>query len=475
MRHVPWAMACGTGAFAALSAMPAAAAPRTGAPGPLKLNPAVGVPRAATPASGSPLPLGVDENAEDPANAEALYTPLSQRGFHPMSVFAESRTPRAPDPGKRRKPARRSKRKRNTDHRFLPLPHVSSQPATGLTLGGSLNYSYRKAGEQFNRAYVLAWSRVSTRGVQDHIFQGRLRDLLGKGEVFQFGFWISLDPVFPFFGINNHESQAGTEIAGPYNRMRMDNYGGWFTYEHPLWRLYRHNRPVGVLRQYSGLFYYIDVLRGYPGSRLVETNPELIGTDRRGMLRGGLTWDSRDNDWSPREGSLVDLTFDAAGPYTGSTSGWGRAHFTARNFWPLGHTGFVFAHRVTLDALWGQPPLMALGEFGGLFPMDAYGGAFVGRGFGRRRFAGNIKATTSAEIRFVPVELPLGRHRLAVGFEGFFEMGLVSTRVADLFKYWYPSGGPGLLFIWDRFVVFRIESAHSSEGSAVYLQSDHAF
>jgi len=188
-----------------------------------------------------------------------------------------------------------------------------------------------------------------------------------------------------------------------------------------------------------------------------------------------LTWDSRDNDWSPREGSLIDLTLDTAGAYTGSTSGFGRVHATARNYWPLGRSGFVFAHRVTFDALWGVAPLMALGEFGGLFPMDAYGGAFVGRGFARRRFMGNIKATASAEIRFTPLEFRLGRNKLGLGFEGFVELGLVSMKIADLFKAWYPSGGPGLLLIWNRFVVFRVEAGFSREGGALYLQSEHAF
>ncbi len=449
------------------SRVPEAAAPRSGAPAPVKLWPVTGLPRAAAPASGAPTPVGPDAVVDDPRPPGPVYTPPWQRGLHLTRVFTK--------PEKPRPPGKKPKRKRDRNHHFLPLPHISAQPATGLTLGGSLNYSYRRPGELFNRAYILAWSRVSTRGVQDHIFQGRLRDLLGKGEVMQFGVWISLDPVFPFYGINNHENIAGSDITGPYNRIRMDNYGGWLTYEHPLWRLNRPGRPVGVLRQYSGLFYYVDKIHGYPDSRLVEKNPELIGTDRRGMIRGGLTWDSRDNDWSPQEGSLIDVTFDAAGPYTGSTSGWGRAHATARHFWPIKNTGFVFAHRFTFDALWGKPPLMALGEFGGLFPMDAYGGAFVGRGFARRRYIGNIKATATAEIRFVPVEFSFGRHKLGVGFEGFFEMGLVSQQMADLFKSWYPSGGPGLLLIWDRFVVFRVEAGYGREGGALYLQSDHAF
>ncbi len=405
----------------------------------------------------APMP---DDVGDDPA-----YEPgATRRG--PRSVFVKPRPSRV---------GSKPRRKRDPNHKFLPLPHVSSQPTTGLTLGGSLNYSYRRPGEEFNRAYLLAWSRVSTRGVQDHIASGRLRDVLGRNEVIQFGVWISLDPVYPFYGINNHENLAGTDLIGPYNRISMDNYGGWFTYEHPLWVLHRPGRPVGTLRQYTGLFYYVDVVRGAAQSRLTEQNPELIRTDRRGILRAGLTWDSRDNDWSPHEGSLIDLTVDAAGPYTGSTSGWGRVHGTARNFWPLGTSSLVFAHRVTLDALWGAPPLMALGELGGLFPMDAYGGAYVGRGFARRRYIGNIKATASAEIRFAPLEFDLGRSKLGVGFEGFFEVGLVSMKIADLFKAWYPSGGPGLLLIWNRFVVFRVEAGFSREGGALYLQSEHAF
>ncbi len=436
------------------------------------------VPPAAAPSSGAPQPLKQEDDEDEEAEAPLVTDPVNNdpidaldpfvptRIGHPMSVFT-----RTPKPGVRTKP----RRKRDPNHRMLPLPHVSSQPSTGLTLGGSLNYSYRKPGEEFNRAYLLAWSRVSTRGVQDHIASGRLRDVLGRKEVIQFGLWISLDPVYPYFGINNHEHLGGTDQTGPYNRMKMDNYGGWFTYEHPLWLLHRPNRPVGTLRHYSGLFYYVDVVKGYPNSRLVERDPQLIGTYRRGILRGGLTWDSRDNDWSPTEGSLIDLTADLAGPYTGSTSSWGRVHGTARNFWPLGHSGFVFAHRITLDALFGQAPLMALGELGGLFPMDAYGGAFIGRGFARRRFIGNFKAAASAEIRFAPIEFKIGRSKLGLGFEGFVELGLVSMKIADLFKAWYPSGGPGVLLIWNRFVVFRIEAGFSREGGALYLQSEHAF
>jgi hypothetical protein len=346
----------------------------------------------------------------------------------PILEAPESQVPLTPDPSepasKRRKRPRTRSRDRN--HKFLPLPHVSEQPAVGLMLGGSLNYSYRKPGEEFNQAYGTAWSRVSTRGVQDHILSGRLRDMLGRKEIFNFGLMVIIDPVFAFYGVDNHNSIAGTDITGAYNQSRMENYGGWFSFEHPLWRLHRPGKAVGTLRHYSGVLFFYDRVTAYQDSRMAVDNPELAGSSRRGILRGGLSWDSRDNDWSPNEGSLIDVTVDAAGPYTASSTSWGRMHMTARHYWPLGDTGLLLAHRVTLDTMWGAPPLMALGEFGGLFPIDAYGGAFVGRGFARRRFIGEMKATAGAELRFRPVDVKIGRHKLGLGFDGFLEVGMVS-------------------------------------------------
>jgi hypothetical protein len=439
------------------------------------------VPSTAVPSTGVPAPMRPAPTHEVSFGAFSPMVPVrdgdaadDDLSFDTVAAIPETRMPRTPAQQRRMLQGPR-KRQRNLNHRFLPLPHLSSQPAVGLTLGGSLTYSYRRPGEVFNRIWLLAWTRISTKLVQDHILQGRVRDMLGKREVFQFGAIAQTDPVFPFYGVANHENLSGTDLHSVEHSVNVNNYAGWLTYEHPIWQLNRIGRAVGNLRVYSGVFYNVDVIKAYANSQLERELPGAQGVVRRGIVRGGLTWDSRDNDWSPREGSLIDLTFDAAGPYTGSTSGWGRVHATARNYWPLGRSGFVFAHRVTLDALWGKAPLMALGEFGGLFPMDAYGGAFVGRGFARRRFIGNIKATASAEIRFTPLEFNLGRNKLGLGFEAFVELGLVSQRFADLLKHWYPSGGPGLLLIWNRFVVFRVEAGFSREGGALYLQSEHAF
>jgi hypothetical protein len=450
-------------------AVPPAATAHGGPPAPLRIERVMVVPRAAAPSSGAPMAAQEHGQPYEPiARRVNPYTPLPATGMNPFSVFSESRSPGSPR-------GRRGESRGPGEHRVLPLPHASSQPQAGLMLGGSVNYSYRRPGQEFNRAYVQAWSRVSTRLVEDHNLNARLRDLTNHNEVFQFGAIVIKDPVFPFFGINNHENLGGTELSGPYNWVHMSNYGGWFSYEHPLWQLQRPGRAPGVLRHYSGAFYYVDVIRAQTDSRLAAEAPQRAGMERRGVVRLGLSWDSRDNDWSPGRGSLIDLTVDVAGHYTGSTSNWGRLHLSARNYIPLGMPELVLATRATIDALWGAPPLMALGDLGGVTPMDAYGGAFVGRGFARRRFIGNVKALATAELRFTPLERKVGRHTAGLGFELFAEVGAVGMQFVDLHKHILPSGGPGLLMIWDRFAVFRVEAGFSREGGAVYLQSEHAF
>jgi hypothetical protein len=447
------------GAAASVPSSAVPSMPRSGTPGPVRQGPAEDVSFGAF----SPM-VPVREGSEEDDDLS----------FDTVTAIPETRMPRTPAKQRRMMQGAR-KRQRNPNHRFLPLPHLSSQPAVGLTLGGSLTYSYRRPGEVFNRIWMLAWTRISTKLVQDHILQGRVRDMLGKREVFQFGAIAQTDPVFPFYGVANHENLSGTDLHGVEHSVNVNNYAGWLTYEHPIWQLHRLGRADGNLRVYSGIFYNVDVIKAYANSQLERELPGAQGLVRRGIVRGGLTWDSRDNDWSPREGSLTDVTFDASGKYTGSSSGWGRFHATTRHYWSLGASQMVLAHRVTFDGLWGQAPLLTLGEFGGLFPMDAYGGAWVGRGFTRKRFIGNFKAVAGLELRHMPVELKFGRHSLGIGWEGFFEMGLVSQKIADLFKHWYPSGGTGLLLIWDRFVVLRVEVAGSREGAELYVQSDHAF
>jgi outer membrane protein assembly factor BamA len=342
--------------------------------------------------------------------------------------------------------------------------------------GASLNYAYRTRDDDPNRVYLYFESRVSLRKVQEHGLFLRLRDVLGYGEVIEVGGTAVIDPVVPYFGVANNANLRGENLQGPYYQTGVGTFGGFFTYQHPLWTLKQGpGRPVGYLRTYTGFGYYVDRIRPYEDSLFAAERPYDAGLTRRGQLRVGLTWDRRDNEWSPRRGALHDVTFDAAGPWTGSTHAWGRVSASLRHYWQLGVPSFVLAHRVTFDSLWGDPPFMPLGEFGGLVPTDGFGGSNAGRGWIRRRYIGRHKAFASLELRFEPLEFKIRRKYIGLGIKGYVDLGLVAQTMSDMLVHWHVSGGPGVLLIWDRFAVIRVDGGFSRETSGFYLQTEHAF
>jgi hypothetical protein len=405
------------------------------------------------------LPEGAVPTESNPAAAQLEQVPRWDWLANPLAPR------RAAVKGKRRSP-----------HRFLPLPSLRSQPSVGLMLGASLNYAYRPREEDPNRIYLFVEARVSLRKVQQHGFFVRLRDNLGYREIFEIGFNVMIDPVFPYFGIANHHNLRGDNLQARHYQLKLTTIGGFFTYQHPLWTLKRPgSRPPGTLRSYSGFGYFVDRILPYEGTLFAGERPFDAGVTRRGVLRLGLIWDRRDNDWSPRTGALHDITVDSAGPWTGSTHAWGRLHATFRHYHQLGLPSLVLAHRLTYDGLWGDAPFVTLGEFGGLAVSDAIGGQAVGRGWMRRRFIGRHKAYASVELRFEPIELKIGKHTLGLGIKGYVDLGLVAERLRDLPLHCQVSGGPGILLVWDRFAVIRLDGGFSRELKAFYLMTEHAF
>lgn len=367
--------------------------------------------------------------------------------------------------------------KRRTPHRFLPLPSLRSQPAVGLMLGASLNYAYRVRDDEPNRVYLYLEARVSLRKVQQHGFMLRLRDTLGYGEIFEVGTVATIDPVFPYFGVANNANLRGQDLRGRHFQTFARTIGGFFTYQHPLWKYKPPGPgPLGTLRSYSGFGYFVDTIRPYDQSTLFAAErPYDAGNTRRGVLRLGLIWDRRDNEWGPKRGALHDITVDSAGPWTGSNHAWGRIHATLRHYWTLGVPSLVLAHRLTYDGLWGDAPFIPLGEFGGMTTSDGLGGVVTGRGWMRRRFIGKHKAFASVELRFEPLEFKVRKHTLGLGLKGYVDLGMVAQTMRELPLHWHVSGGPGLLITWDHFAVIRLDGGFSRETAGFYLMTEHAF
>lgn len=366
---------------------------------------------------------------------------------------------------------------RDRGHRFIIVPSFRADPTIGAMPGIRVRYVRRLPGQSFNRVQVDLGLRLSTKLVQQHDLRVRLRDFLGKNELWQFGILVFDDPVFPYIGINDESEYDNRELDDPFYQADVLTIGGFANYQQPVWSIEPHEwgKPIGVLRWLVGVDFQADWIQQYEDSRLQMERPSDAGWTRRGSYVGGVTWDSRDNEWSPKQGGLHDATLAIAGPWAGSTEYWGRLHTSFRWYRSLGTKKLVFAQRLAFDALVGDVPLYELGRYGGLFDAQGFGGRRAGRGFFRRRYAAPVKGLSLTEFRYQPFEWPILRRTVGLGFKAFADIGEIFQPDGILADGLHIAGGGGLFLVWDRFFVFRADVGVSREGVQWYVLSGHAF
>lgn len=366
---------------------------------------------------------------------------------------------------------------RDRGHRFILFPSFRAGSSIGAMPGLRFRYVYRKPGHKFNQVQVDLGARLSTRLVQQHNLRIRLRDFLGKNELFQLGGIFYDDPVFPYVGINNQARLHNAEIDDPFYRAHVLTTGGYFNYQQPVWTLQPTGpyRAVGRLRWVVGLDFQADRIRPYEDSLLVQERPEDRGWIRRGGYLGGVTWDSRDNEWAPTKGGFHEATLEIAGPWAASSDTWARLNVNFRWYRALGTPKLVFAQQLVFDSLIGPAPLYELGTFGGLDREEGLGGRKAGRGFFRRRYPGKVKGLAMTELRYQPFEWPVLRRTLGLGFKAFADLGEVFEPDGILADGFHISGGGGIFVVWDRFFVFRVDVGASAEGVQWYVIAGHTF
>lgn len=357
------------------------------------------------------------------------------------------------------------------------MPTFRAEPSAGLTFGLRGRYVYRPPGQTFDRVRFDLVGRISTRKIQDHRLGLQLRDVLHREEIIDVSLRFIDNPVFPYPGVANMEQLDRDTLLTEENRVELRSIGGAFDYQRPFavfepgqWGI----KSRGYARWFVGGRFAHDRIIAEPDSRYVrDENPERTSL-RRGGLFGGLAWDSRDNGWSPTNGSLHDVSVELGGPWAASTRHWARLNGSARFYRALGTPKVILANQFLADIILGDAPLVSMGEFGGLLVRDGIGGRRTGRGYFRRRFIAPTKLYSSIELRVEPHEFRLFKRTLAPGIKGFMDVGYVRGSLQPEIRP-ILSGGPGVYVVWDRFVVFRFDAGFSPEGMGLYFTSGHAF
>jgi len=418
--------------------------------------------------------------AQEPSDPREYRGPMDAGVSRASLRIIHTKAQSPPSPSNQQE-VRRDKRplpKPFRKHKVVVVPTIRSEPNVGTTFGLRTRYVYRLPNVSHNRIQIDLALRLSTKLVQNHEFQLRLRDLLRREELFQVAIRMVDDPVFPYMGIGNNHDLSNVNLDVRHYLADRLTVGPAFSYQEPVLTVkpgHWYGRTPGFLRWIVGMRFEIDRLRSYPNSLLEHERPWEQGIKRKFGAFGGLSWDSRDNEWGPTWGGQHEATIHLVGPWLGANVTFARINFTARLFRPLGTKKLVFANMLLMDGIIGNAPIVELGEFGGLVQHEGIGGLYIGRGFFRRRFVGNAKIYDTTEIRFEPYEFKLFRWFFSPGLKAFMDVGKVFGKNQSIIENMQISGGGGVYFVWDRFFVMRLDVGVSREDYGIYVTSSHTF
>lgn len=277
-----------------------------------------------------------------------------------------------------------------------------------------------------------------------------------------------------YFGIGN----ASQAIANPDGSL-----GSRYQYIHREIRA-----RVNLRQQLAGPFSVMYGLSlrnvsptSYAGSRLDldakrradDGEPYIRGlqTLNHAAVAGGLIYDTRDNEITPHRGSFDQYAMRVGGA-TPTSAGvyYGAANLILRRYVPIGGP-FVFAGRVFVDAMAGNPAYYDLSQGGALIPIDLPGGAAGVRGVPNGRYSGLVKAVANAEIRVTHLRFRLFGDDFRIGNNIFADVGRVFTRYGPDPRDGTGLGlkygvGAGVFVVWGTAAVFRVEFAYSPDAVA---------
>lgn len=201
-----------------------------------------------------------------------------------------------------------------------------------------------------------------------------------------------------------------------------------------MYRYRRQGLSLGLEKQYSstvrGEVYYEFVL-----ADTKDVQPDIILTDQDtgrlviSSIRPGITYDTRDNPFDPRNGVLAGLTMKVASAALLSETNFAKLVFNGSVYHELSkHFVFAAALRSGIGRAWGSSEILPLAEryfLGGRTTVRGYAQDTLGpRGSAGNPTGGNAFIDTNLELR-----TSLGK---GIGLVTFFDSGNVWQRAGDI-------------------------------------------
>ena len=374
---------------------------------------------------------------------------------------------------------------------FLPIPLVSQDPNSGLTLGliptwvttddkGDVSrivapdvlynpdfgfgvhariFSFASADEQ--------WSAVA--GIKERVereFDGEYQ--IGRTREDRWSINYSLiydrDGTTRFFGIGNlTRPRAQTNYTDQQDAGQVQ-----------IGLNLNHTWQI----QYTAHFQVVDVLPGtLSGVPSIQTRfPGTLGTNQQLLNRVALVYDTRDDLTVPTRG-MVWVVYVGAAAKDGliNDSSYSEAGIDGRGVWPITADSVLAAH-MSLRYLptSHDVPFWALSSIGG--GVSVLGGEQPLRGFGAGRFYDRDSFSTTFELRHKAFTFDAVTTKLDVEIAPFVDLGRVFSRTStDPLDHLHPVGGVGFRGIARPFVVGYVDVGYGRDGPAVFTGLNYPF
>ncbi len=247
----------------------------------------------------------------------------------------------------------------------------------------------------------------------------------------------------------------GLGKSAPFSAEENYKFKQYYVYLHPQ-RLISRNLFLGIVYEYQRVF---DVQYTAGG---IFDRQNIVGRDGYHMSGVGLsiTYDTRNNAFSPDKGEMLQFYFDHFAPILGSDYQFTNYVLDFRRFFRI-HGEQVLAIQANGLFTAGEVPLRSLATLGGSNSM---------RGYYAGRYRDKNGAAIQAEYR-IPLFWRLG----AVGFGG---IGNVGPRLEDInfdgLKYSY-GGGLRLALNKKEKLNLRLDYGLAGHSQGFYLQLGEAF
>ncbi len=222
-----------------------------------------------------------------------------------------------------------------------------------------------------------------------------------------------------------------------------------------------------------------------PWAKVVKEQIGPFGDHLEFVLNGGVLYDHRDHEFTPRRGGFHEGSLRAGN--AGDGQGWVSVYLKTSWFRSVAPNRLVLAGRLVLDHAIGDVPVYRRPEMGGLVPSLGASGAEGIRGVPSYWEVGKTKVVTNLEARLRFWDHRIAGQNLSWRWVAFSDAGRAWTDIHNpglnslkLDGHWHElllGVGTGLRLRWGQAFVLRMDTAWSptTRTRGIYFGTDHIF